>query len=91
MLAATHEMKVLRHRIFASHAQRLATQHAPHGQQAAAPRTEAGDRNACIIGATGVKSAAGAKQGAEPPLVQTEQPQYQSGKDVHGTEAACAM
>jgi hypothetical protein len=38
-----------------------------------------------------VEAAAWAEQRAQPALVQSQQPQYQSGEDIHGTEAACAM
>lgn len=91
MATAAHEMKLPRHRVVAAVAQRLATQQAPRGQQAASAGPEADHRNPCIIGATGVEAAALAKQRAEPALVQTKQPQYQSGRCIHVAGTACSM
>ena len=89
-LAATaREVKVLGDRILAAVAQRLAAQQAPAGQQAAAPRAEARDRNPCIIGATGVEAAVRAEQRTDQALVQTQQPQYESGRNIHGAGTAC--
>lgn len=91
-LAATAGvMEVFGHRILAAGAQWLATQQPPAGQQAAAPRTEARERNPCIIRASRVEAAARTKQRADPALVQTQQPQYQSGQDIHVAGTACGV
>jgi len=76
-------MKVFGYRVIATLAQRLATQHPPEREHAAAPRPEARHGNPCIIGATGMKAAARSEQGAEPALVQMEQAQYQSSQGIH--------
>lgn len=85
------ELKALGHGIVATFTQRLATQQAPGNQQAAAPGPETRHGNPCIIGTGGVEAAARAQQGAEPALVQTKQPKYQSGKNVHVAGMACGV
>lgn len=68
-MPAPHEVEPFRHRVLASLAQRLAAQQAPGGEQAAAPGAEAGDRDPCIIGASGVETTTLPEQGAEPAFV----------------------
>lgn len=83
MAAAMRQVKMLRHRIVAAGAQRLAAQYAPTRKQTAAPWPESRHGNPCIIGAAGVEAATRSEQRAEPTLVQMEQPQYQSGQNIH--------
>lgn len=83
LVVTAREMKVLRHRVFAAVTQWLTAQQPPAGQQATAPRSETGDRNPGIIGAGRVEAAMRAQERAEPALVQSKQPKYQSGKNIH--------
>lgn len=90
-MTATDEVKVPGHRVIAAVAQWLAAQQAPAGQQGSAPWTEAYDRDPCIIGATGVESAALPQQRTQPALVESQQEQYQSSHGIHAASTACGM
>jgi len=82
-------MEVLGHRIVAARAQRLAAHDPPAGEQAAPPRTEAGHRDTCIIGATRVKAATLSQQRTYVALVKVEQEEDQSTHGIHIAETAC--
>ncbi len=79
--AAARVMEVFGHRILATGTQGLAAQQPPARKQTAAPGPESNDRNACIIGATGVKATTLSQQGAEPALVAAEQKKQYSSQD----------
>ena len=87
--AAARKVEVVGHRIIAARAQRLAAYDAPSGQQATPPRTEAGHRDTCIIGATGVKAATLSQQRADEALVKVQQEEDQSTHGIHVAETAC--
>jgi membrane protease subunit (stomatin/prohibitin family) len=69
MVMAAGVVEVLRYRIHAAAAQRLAAQNPPARQQTAAPGAEANDCNPCIISAAGVKATSWTKQWTDPALV----------------------
>jgi len=91
MRTAASEVEMLRHRILAAAAQRLAAHDAPQRQDTAPQRTEAHDGNPCIIGTAGVEAATRTQQGAQQAFVGTKQEEQESGHFVHAAPTARGM
>ena len=72
LAATTWKMEVIGYRVVTTGTQRLATQQSPRGQQAAAQRTKASDRDTCIIRAGWMEATLLSDQGTKPTLVQTQ-------------------
>jgi|SRR5690348_1761302 len=78
---AARQREGLGNRIQAAFAQRLAAQDTPCREQAAAPRSEAGDRNAGVGRTTRMEAATRAEQRAQQALVQRDEKKQDTGQD----------